>query len=30
MAIYEKRTYDVIVGQMPEVIRLYAILGQER
>jgi hypothetical protein len=23
MAIYEKRTYDVIVGQMPEVIRLY-------
>ncbi len=23
MAIYEKRTYDVKVGQMPEVIRLY-------
>ena len=23
MAIYEKRTYDVIVGHMPEVIRLY-------
>ncbi len=27
MAIYEKRTYDVIVGQMPEVIRLYAEEG---
>lgn len=23
MAIFEKRTYDVTVGQMPEVIRLY-------
>ncbi|MDA9241255.1 NIPSNAP family protein [Acidimicrobiales bacterium] len=27
MAIYEKRTYDVIVGQMPEVIQLYAEEG---
>ena len=23
MPIYEKRTYDIVVGQMPEVIRLY-------
>ncbi len=23
MALYEKRTYDVILGHMPEVIRLY-------
>lgn len=23
MAIYEKRTYDVIVGRMPEITRLY-------
>ncbi|HMS06758.1 MAG TPA: NIPSNAP family protein [Burkholderiaceae bacterium] len=26
-AIYEKRTYDVTVGQMPEVIRLYQESG---
>ena len=25
--IYEKRTYAVVVGQMPEVIRLYSTLG---
>jgi hypothetical protein len=25
--IYEKRTYDVTVGQMPEVMRLYATQG---
>lgn len=23
MTLYEKRTYDIFVGQMPEVIRLY-------
>jgi hypothetical protein len=25
--VYEKRTYDVTVGQMSEVIRLYSTLG---
>lgn len=25
--IYEKRTYSVTVGQMPEVLRLYSTLG---
>lgn len=25
--IYEKRTYSVTVGQMPEVVRLYSTLG---
>ena len=25
--LYEKRTYSVTVGQMPEVVRLYATLG---
>ena len=25
--IYEKRTYSVTVGQMPEVMRLYASQG---
>ena len=25
--IYEKRTYSVIVGKMPEVVRLYQTLG---
>jgi hypothetical protein len=25
--IYEKRTYSVTVGQMPEVLRLYSSLG---
>ena len=27
MAIYEKRTYDIIVGKMPEVVRLYGDEG---
>jgi NIPSNAP len=27
MAIYEKRTYSLIVGQMPEMIRLYSTEG---
>ena len=27
MAIYEKRTYSVTVGKMPEVIRLYSEQG---
>lgn len=27
MIIYEKRTYCVIVGQMPEVIRVYSEVG---
>jgi hypothetical protein len=27
MKVYEKRTYSVKVGQMPEVIRLYSELG---
>jgi len=27
MAVYEKRTYSVMVGKMPEVIRLYSELG---
>ena len=27
MPLYEKRTYDIRVGQMPEVIRLYSDLG---
>ena len=25
--VYEKRTYSVTVGKMPEVIRLYSTLG---
>ena len=27
MPIYEKRTYDITVGQMAEVVRLYSTLG---
>ena len=27
MAIYEKRTYSIIVGKMPDVIRLYSEEG---
>lgn len=27
MAIYEKRTYDIIVGKMPEVFSLYSTEG---
>lgn len=27
MAIYEKRTYSIVVGQMAEVIRLYSTEG---
>ncbi len=27
MSIYEKRTYSIIVGQMPEVLRLYREIG---